>query len=84
MYRLDVYYFGTGVRVRLHHHASGADEPCSSQCEETALERCYSEHNESPADTRKRIAAAAARALMTPTTSHRQFVLELGVQEGLW
>lgn len=83
MLRLDIYYYGSGVRVRSHHHAAGADEACNPECEERSLQRCYSEHGESPADTRKRIATAASRAVMASTTGHRQFLLEMGVQDAL-
>lgn len=84
MIRVDVYYHGSGVRVRSHHHAGGADEGCNPECEERSLHRCYSEHGESPADTRKRIALAAGMALMDRGTSHRGFLLELGVQDSLF
>lgn len=83
MYKLDIYENGSHTRVRLHHHPTGADEGCGSECEEVAVQRAYHQRGDSPREHRSHVALAVVAAIMSPTISNVTFVREIGHQETL-
>nr|CRY96728.1 hypothetical protein [uncultured prokaryote] len=83
MIKIDVYPWGSGIRVRLHHHPYGRDRSCGSECYDEATQRTYPARNESPREIRRQIADATSRSIMAPTTGHRQFLFMLGDQQTL-
>lgn len=78
--RIDVYAYGSGFRVRAHHHEPSADDQCSEDCYHYAPERAYGRKGDKPSETRALITAAVARALNQRETGHAQFLADLGDQ----
>lgn len=80
MLRIDVYAYGSGYRVRAHHHAADANEDCSQDCYHYAPERAYGRKGDKPAETRALLTAAVVRALNQRETGHAQFLNDVGDQ----
>lgn len=74
MLRLDLYHYGSGIKVRLHDHPYARDDRCGPECENYATERSYPSGGESPRDRRHQVAHAAQAAIMARTLSHRTFL----------
>ena len=80
MIKIDLYAYGSGYRVRAHHHDGPADERCSSECYEYAVERAYGRKGDKPHETRALVTAAVVRVLNQRETGHAQFLNDLGEQ----
>lgn len=80
MYVIQIYAYGSGHRVRMHHHPDGRDDRCNADCYEYAPQRAYGRKGDKPSETRALVAAAVQRAVMTAEISHQEFLLEVGEQ----
>lgn len=83
MIKIDLYPYGSGYRVRAHHHPAPADERCQSECYHYSVERAYGRKGDKPSETRALITAAVVRALNQRETGHQQFLNDLGEQMSL-
>lgn len=80
MIKIDVYRYGSGYRVRAHHHLDGKDERCTENCYYYSTERTYGRKGDKPSETRGLVTAAVVRALNQQETGHVQFLQDLGDQ----
>lgn len=80
MIKIDIYAYGSGYRVRAHHHLDGADERCTENCYHYTPERTYGRKGDKPHETRALVTAAVVRALNQRETGHVQFLNDLGEQ----
>lgn len=83
MYVIDVYAYGSGHRVRLHHHPYSGNQSCGPECDHYPAQRAYHSRGAGPSEVREGIADAVRRAVLATSISHRQFLLEVGEQQEL-
>lgn len=84
MIRLDLYAYGSGIKVRLHDHVGTEDGSCGEYCEEHSCQRAYPQYKDTPQSIRNQVALAAVAALMEKSLSHKEFQNMLGWQEPLF
>lgn len=74
MLRVDLYHYGSGVKVRLHDHPYARDDRCGPECEDYATERSYGTREDRPRQRRNDIARAAFDALVTRGMTDQGFL----------